>query len=341
MEGCSLQAFEDATGLRLTDGDGSLREELPPITTFLNRLLALTIDLQNTLFGVFEDLLRAKIEGAIASGTYDLGVETVTAESLTVTERRTLYVHPQTGAETQVFTITRRDRNKPLTLAEALARANEPSTRLLVNSQSGPRRRAGAGAEPDARRWRRSSAACVCFARWSAPRSRSPRCRRRIGRRRSGPTSPRAWEAEVADGAGVHRQQPPHRHRPVAADLEAPAERVLRVYRLQTDDGERVIGRLVSPAWVAQAAESDAPTLEPGREPVAALLDGRTILQLRGRARASPRQGHGRVPRRALRLHRRHGRPAEGDGSDLRDHLLEAAPVRADGRERPRDPRRR
>ena len=82
VEGCSLQAFEDATGLRLTDHDGSLREELPPITTFLNRLLALTIDLQNTLFGVFEDLLRAKIEGAIASGTYDLGVETLTAESL-------------------------------------------------------------------------------------------------------------------------------------------------------------------------------------------------------------------------------------------------------------------
>ena len=64
VEGCSLQAFENATGLRLTDQDGSLREELPPITTFLNRLLALTIDLQNTLFGVFEDLLRAKIEGA-------------------------------------------------------------------------------------------------------------------------------------------------------------------------------------------------------------------------------------------------------------------------------------
>ncbi len=81
VEGCSFQAFEDATGLRLTDGDGSLREDLPPITTFLNRLLALTIDLQNTLFGVFEDLLRTKIEGAIASGAYDLGVETVIAES--------------------------------------------------------------------------------------------------------------------------------------------------------------------------------------------------------------------------------------------------------------------
>src|SRR4029077_17944661 len=99
VEGCSLQAFEQATGLSLIDNDGSLREELPPITTYLNRLLALTIDLQNRLFGVFEDLLRGKIEGAIASGTYDLGVETVTAESLIVANRQTLYVHPQSGAQ--------------------------------------------------------------------------------------------------------------------------------------------------------------------------------------------------------------------------------------------------
>ena len=115
-----FRPFEDATGLRLTDGDGSLREDLPPITTFLNRLLALTIDLQNTLFSVFEDRLRSKIEGAIASGIYDVGVETIIAESLVITDRRTLYVHPQSGAETSVFTITRRDRNRPFTLAEAL-----------------------------------------------------------------------------------------------------------------------------------------------------------------------------------------------------------------------------
>jgi len=51
----------------LTDRDGRLRDELPAISTFLNRLLALSIELQNTLFAVFEELLGAKIEGAIAS----------------------------------------------------------------------------------------------------------------------------------------------------------------------------------------------------------------------------------------------------------------------------------
>src|SRR6202035_4099676 len=46
IEGCSLERFEDATGLKLMDANG-IKDELPPITTFLNRVLALTIDLQN------------------------------------------------------------------------------------------------------------------------------------------------------------------------------------------------------------------------------------------------------------------------------------------------------
>jgi hypothetical protein len=52
-----------------------------------------------------------------------------------------------------------------------------------------------------------------------------------------------------------------------------------RVYRLQTDEGERVIGRLVSPAWVAQAVATNTPTLNPA-DACAAVLDGRTVLEL-------------------------------------------------------------
>jgi protein strawberry notch len=143
VEGCSLQQFEAATGLELTDRDGSLREDLPPITTFLNRLLALPIALQNGLFEVFERLLAAKIEGAIAAGLYDVGVETVRAESLAVVARRTLYTHPASGAETQLFTVRRRDRSR-------LRRARAPARQRPVGS----RRRPGAGAELDARRRR-------------------------------------------------------------------------------------------------------------------------------------------------------------------------------------------
>ena len=55
IEGCSLTTFETVTGLSLTTDEGGLRDELPPITTWLNRLLALRIETQNLLFEVFED----------------------------------------------------------------------------------------------------------------------------------------------------------------------------------------------------------------------------------------------------------------------------------------------
>ena len=136
VEGCSLQTFEDATGLKLTDSNG-IKDELPPITTFLNRLLALTIELQNILFTAFEQLLNARIEGAIASGSYDLGLETLTAESFVVTDRQTIYTHPGSGAETRLLTITRRERNHPGDAGRGAGSSFRSARPLLVNSQSG------------------------------------------------------------------------------------------------------------------------------------------------------------------------------------------------------------
>ena len=135
VDGCSLESFEDATGLKLTDANG-LRDELPPITTFLNRLLALTIELQNILFNAFEQLLTARIEGAIASGVYDVGLETLRAESFVVIDRRMVYIHPVTGAETRLLTITQRERNRPVTLDDALARLSDYRAVLLINERS-------------------------------------------------------------------------------------------------------------------------------------------------------------------------------------------------------------
>ncbi|MBN9027671.1 MAG: strawberry notch family protein, partial [Rhizobiales bacterium] len=130
IEGCSLQMFEASTGLKLMDANG-IRDELPPITTFLNRLLALTIELQGVLFMAFEQLLNAKVEGAIASGVYDVGLETLRAESFVVTDRLAIYTHPATGAETRLLTITERRRNRPVTLDEALGHLADSRAALL------------------------------------------------------------------------------------------------------------------------------------------------------------------------------------------------------------------
>ncbi|MCC8432479.1 strawberry notch family protein [Reyranella aquatilis] len=278
VEGCSLMAFEEVTGLHLTDQDGSLREELPPITTFLNRLLALTIDLQNTLFGVFEDLLRAKIEGAQASGTYDVGVETLTAESLVVTDRRSLYAHPQTGAETQVFTIRRRERNRPFSLAEALDRADDPRALLLVNAQSGR-----AAVQVSAPSLMLDDGEVERRVRLLRPMERTSMALAALdqthweGADRVAFTE--AWERELVE-IPAFTDSTLH----IVTGLLLPIwkrlpEDSMRVYRLQTDTGERVIGRLVSPAWVAQAVSADGVSIAPP-DAWAAVLDGRTILEL-------------------------------------------------------------
>lgn len=136
IEQCSLATFESMTGLSLTDGSGCLKDDLPPITTFLNRLLALTIGMQNVLFTVFEQLLSAKVESAIAAGSYDLGLETLTADSFTVTGSDPIYVHPATGAETRLLTIAMQERNRPVPLERAFELLREPGARLLVNARS-------------------------------------------------------------------------------------------------------------------------------------------------------------------------------------------------------------
>jgi len=278
VEGCPLLAFEGATGLSLTDQDGSLKEDLPPIATFLNRLLALTIELQNTIFAVFEDLLTAKIEGAIASGTYDLGVETLTAESLAIAGRRTIYTHAATGAETQVFTLTRQDRNQPLTLDEALELARDPRTRLLLNARSNR-----AAVQVPTSSLMLDDGSIERRVRLVRPMERTP-----IGLDALAQTEWReaardafaaAWSDEVA---AVPEFATSSFH--IVTGLLLPIwsrlpQESCRVYRLQTDAGERVIGRLVGPAWISQAFPDAAPSLAP-HDAWIALHDGRTVLEL-------------------------------------------------------------
>jgi predicted RNA methylase len=278
VEGCSLERFEAATGLKLMDANG-IKDDLPPITTFLNRLLALTIELQGILFSAFEQLLQARIDGAIASGTYDMGLETLRAESFIVTDRQVIHTHPGTRAETRLLTLTERRRNQPVPLDAALAELDDPRGRLLINERSGR--------------------AAVQIPTTSVMLDDGEIERRvRLIRPMEAVSFPvraieethwleadrtdfaTAWRAELAE---VPEFTESILH--MVTGLLLPIWKRLpqessRVYRLQTDEGERIIGRRVSPAWAANAAASGVATsITPG-EAYAALIAGRTILDL-------------------------------------------------------------
>jgi hypothetical protein len=277
VPGCSLMAFQDATGLSLTDDNG-LKDDLPPITTFLNRLLALTIHMQGILFTAFEELLAQRIEGAIAAGVFDLGLETLRAESFRVTDARVIYTHPGSGAETQLLSIAQKQRNTPLSLADALDWLEDPKAHLLINSRSG---RAAVQVtatslmlddgtiEPRLRLIRPTEASTVPAkimedTHW-------------LEADRAAFTA--AWTAELAE---VPEFTETTLH--IVAGLLLPIWKQLpldetRVYRLQTDDGQRIIGRRVSPAWVATMLADDAPKLTPAQVH-ALVLEGKTVVRL-------------------------------------------------------------
>ncbi|MDU6731498.1 MAG: HupE/UreJ family protein, partial [Bradyrhizobium sp.] len=92
-------------------------------------------------------------------------------------------------------------------------------------------------------------------------------------------TFSRVWAAEVAEvpeftDSEIH----------IVSGLLLPIWKRLpnestRVYRLQTDTGERIIGRKVSPAWVVGALSTGMTTLTP-EQAFMALLDGKTVLDL-------------------------------------------------------------
>ncbi|WP_292327237.1 strawberry notch family protein, partial [Mesorhizobium sp.] len=283
IEGCSLTTFEAVTGLSLTTEEGGLRDELPPITTWLNRLLALRIETQNLLFEVFEQLMTARIEGAIAAGNYDKGLETITAESIIVTDRRTVYTHPVSGAQSHVLTVARKDRIRPLGLSEALAIARaEPQSVLLVNARSS---RAAiqlptaslmlddGTIEHRVRLLRptdelRFGLDALAETHW-LPADRRLFCE--------------LWQAEVA---AVPELTTSTFH--IVTGLLLPIWRRLpdhdcQVYRIQTDAGERIIGRHIAPTLVATMLRKlgidNVPTLAP-EEAWTGLVEGRIGLQL-------------------------------------------------------------
>ncbi len=278
LTACPLETFEAITGLKLADATG-LRDDLPPINTFLNRLLALTISMQDVLFTAFETLMTARIEAAIAAGTYEVGLETLTALSFEATDRRVIHQHPGTGAETTLMSIRRRQPTSLMTVLEVLERfERRVGSRFLVHPKTGVARlqeRARGDLLDDGGVEEKVALHGPNSERFTSLKSVADNGWQDVDR----DTFVAAWEAELAT-IPEHTDDTIH----VVTGLLLPIWNQLpresaRVYRLQTDAGERIVGRRVSPAWVATASAVGGVSLEPA-DAHAALLEGKTVLAL-------------------------------------------------------------
>ena len=244
----SVDRFQKATGLKLVH-EGSLKEELPPMSRFLNRLLALPIDEQNALFAALEARIEANIEQAVEAGVFEVGVETVRADSLIAADRETLYAHPGTGAATELVEILRRDRLEPTTAEVALGlAAHEPGPdgkpRLVVNARS---KRAAVVLPATSRML--DDGAVQERVRLVRPATRESMAVTELDASHWQPADEATWRALWEHETAA---LPTHRESRfwLAAGLllpvwdRLPAEN-MRVRRLSTDDGDALIGRVL------------------------------------------------------------------------------------------------
>jgi predicted RNA methylase len=119
VAGISLAEFTEYTGLRLLTDGGQLLESLPKMNTFLNRLLALPIGLQNMLFADFEERIAQRVSAAKANDSYDRGVENLFADGgFEVISTQVLNTH-SSGAETICHTIDKLDRPSVISVVDA------------------------------------------------------------------------------------------------------------------------------------------------------------------------------------------------------------------------------
>ena len=138
----SRQDFEAKTGLSLLNSDGGLKDadDMPPMHTWLNRVLALRIADQNALFEQFEAILGGILERAASSGKLERGMEDVEAHELSVVSEEVIRTDASTGAETRLVTFEVRTRRSIRTAEDALARVahlDPAAWSRVVNSRTG------------------------------------------------------------------------------------------------------------------------------------------------------------------------------------------------------------
>lgn len=250
----SFVDFQRLTGLRLEGECGGLVEELPPIQRWLNRILALRIALQNAIFDEYLGLVEARIDAAREAGTLDLGVETINAERITILDRTLIRRDPVTGAETEILRLEAEQRYRPVSRERVEWLLSDGESRRMVN--------------------RRSEKAAICCPTHSHTDDEGRTIKRfeltrptRTERHREDlfletlweEASPEEfaalWDAEVEEMRTKTRTETIY----VVAGLLLPVwgklpDDHVQVWRLTTEDGQSLLGRLVPAPLVPKIA---------------------------------------------------------------------------------------
>lgn len=282
----TLGRFQELTGLRLEAEGGVLRDDLPPIQRWLNRLLALRIEVQNAIFEEFLGLIEARVAAAREAGTLDLGVETVPVDSFEILDNRILRTDPCSGATTHLLRVELARRLRPLGLERLAAfRASRPDSVPMLNARSGK-----AALRVAARSLTSDEGLPIPRFELIRPTRRDYLRCDALGETHWAPACEHlflaAWEAEAVEAASNVRRETIH----LATGLLLPvwdklSDEHVQVVRIAAEDGRSLLGREVAIVHLAELGSwlgLDIPIDLPPDELAATVLRTGKPLPFRG-----------------------------------------------------------
>jgi predicted RNA methylase len=253
----TLGRFQELSGLKLEGEGGGLRDDLPPIQRWLNRLLALRIEVQNAIFEEFMGLVEARVAAAREAGTLDLGVETVPVDSFEIMEDRVVRTDPHTGATTHLLRVELARRLRPLSLERLAAlRASRPDSVPMLNGRSGK-----AALRIAARSLTSDEGLSIRRYELIRPTRRDFLHCDALDETHWAPASDegflKAWTAEVADAAATTKRETFH----LVTGLLLPvwdklSDDHVQVIRIAADDGRSLLGREIALVHLAELGAS-------------------------------------------------------------------------------------
>lgn len=101
----TIDEFEEKTALSLRTGEGALMdpEDLPELRKHLNRVLAMRVEDQHTVFETFDTLHQAILDAAAAKGDLERGMEDLSPSNLQLVEDEIVRTDPRTGSTTSLM----------------------------------------------------------------------------------------------------------------------------------------------------------------------------------------------------------------------------------------------
>ena len=103
IQGLTVEEFQAQTGLTIQGEDGGIY--YPKMQQFLNRLLSMRIDQQNLAFDAFAERMEAIIDFHEQNGTLDVGIETITGRQVTKKVDTVVFEDKEKSAKTRYVNV--------------------------------------------------------------------------------------------------------------------------------------------------------------------------------------------------------------------------------------------